>query len=101
MSAAGNALIVGVGAAKGLGAAAARVFAAAGFDVTIAGRNATKLEEAAKSIAAAGRAAARRHRRCDDARRMSRASCPSPAKQGRSPLPFTTLAATRPRRFSK
>lgn len=56
MSAAGNALIVGVGAAKGLGAAAARVFAAAGFDVTIAGRNASKLEEAAKSIAAAGRA---------------------------------------------
>lgn len=56
MSAAGNALIVGVGAAKGLGAAAGRVFAAAGFDVTIAGRNAGKLEEAAKSIAAAGRA---------------------------------------------
>ena len=56
MSAAGNALIVGVGAAKGLGAAAARVFAAAGFDVTIAGRNARKLEEAAVSIAAAGRA---------------------------------------------
>lgn len=55
MSAAGNALIVGVGAAKGLGAAAGRVFAAAGFDVTIAGRNAGKLEEAAKSIAAVGR----------------------------------------------
>jgi len=56
VSAAGNALIVGVGAAKGLGAAAARVFAAAGFEVTIAGRNAGKLDEAAKSIAAAGRA---------------------------------------------
>jgi len=56
VSAAGNALVVGVGAAKGLGAAAARVFAAAGFDVTIAGRNAGKLDEAAKSIAAAGRA---------------------------------------------
>lgn len=56
MSAAGNALIVGVGASKGLGAAAGRVFAAAGFDVTIAGRNASKLEEAAKSIAAVGRA---------------------------------------------
>ncbi len=56
MSAAGNALIVGVGAAKGLGAAAGRVFAAAGFDVTIAGRNARKLEEAASSIAAVGRA---------------------------------------------
>jgi NAD(P)-dependent dehydrogenase (short-subunit alcohol dehydrogenase family) len=56
MSAAGNALIVGVGAAKGLGAAAGRVFAAAGFEVTIAGRNAGKLDEAAKSIAAVGRA---------------------------------------------
>jgi len=54
MSAAGNALIVGVGAAKGLGAAAGRVFAAAGFDVTIAGRNAGKLDAAAKSIAAVG-----------------------------------------------
>jgi NAD(P)-dependent dehydrogenase (short-subunit alcohol dehydrogenase family) len=56
VSTAGNALIVGVGAPKGLGAAAARVFAAAGFDVTIAGRNAGKLEQAAQSIAAAGRA---------------------------------------------
>jgi NAD(P)-dependent dehydrogenase (short-subunit alcohol dehydrogenase family) len=55
VSAAGNALIVGGCAAKGLGAAAGRVFAAAGFDVTIAGRNAGKLDEAAKSIAAAGR----------------------------------------------
>ena len=36
----GNVLVVGVGASKGLGAAAGRVFAAAGFDVTIAGRNA-------------------------------------------------------------
>jgi NAD(P)-dependent dehydrogenase (short-subunit alcohol dehydrogenase family) len=56
MSAAGNALIVGVGAAQGLGAAAGRVFAAAGFEVTIAGRNAGKLAEAAKSIAAVGSA---------------------------------------------
>jgi NAD(P)-dependent dehydrogenase (short-subunit alcohol dehydrogenase family) len=52
----GSALIVGVGAARGLGAAAGRVFAAAGFEVTIAGRNARKLEEAASSIAAVGRA---------------------------------------------
>lgn len=47
-------LILGVGAANGLGAAAGRAFAAAGFPVTIAGRNAAKLEEAAKSIAAVG-----------------------------------------------
>jgi NAD(P)-dependent dehydrogenase (short-subunit alcohol dehydrogenase family) len=56
VSGAGSALVVGVGAARGLGAAAARVFARAGFDVTIAGRNARKLEEAASSIAAVGRA---------------------------------------------
>ena len=56
MSTAGNALIVGVGAPNGLGAAAGRVFAASGFDVTIAGRNTRKLEEAASSIAAVGRA---------------------------------------------
>lgn len=53
-TAAAHALIVGVGAANGLGAAAARVFAAAGFAVTIAGRNPRKLEEAARSIAAVG-----------------------------------------------
>ena len=52
----GGVLILGVGAASGLGAAAGRVFAAAGFPVTIAGRNARKLEEAARSIAAVGAA---------------------------------------------
>ena len=56
MSSGDSALIVGVGAANGLGAATGRAFAAAGFAVTIAGRNARKLEEAASSIAAAGRA---------------------------------------------
>ncbi len=49
-------LILGVGAARGLGAAVGRVFAAAGYRVTIAGRNPQKLEEAAKSIAAVGAA---------------------------------------------
>lgn len=78
MSAAGNALIVGVGAAKGLGAAAGRVFAAAGFDVTIAGRNAGKLEEAAKSIAAAGcapRVAVGDVTRADDVSRFVSVAC--------------------------
>lgn len=50
----GSVLILGVGASKGLGAAAGRVFAAAGFAVTIAGRNERKLAEAASSIAAVG-----------------------------------------------
>jgi NAD(P)-dependent dehydrogenase (short-subunit alcohol dehydrogenase family) len=50
----GSALILGVGAARGLGAAAARVFAAAGHPVVIAGRNADKLRQAAQSIESAG-----------------------------------------------
>jgi NAD(P)-dependent dehydrogenase (short-subunit alcohol dehydrogenase family) len=49
-----NVLVSGVGASAGLGAAIARKFAAAGFNVTIAGRNKGKLEEAAKSVAAVG-----------------------------------------------
>jgi NAD(P)-dependent dehydrogenase (short-subunit alcohol dehydrogenase family) len=45
-------LILGVGAARGLGAAIARVFAAAGHPVVIAGRNQEKLVSAAESITA-------------------------------------------------
>lgn len=56
MSKPDSVLILGVGAANGLGAAAGRVFAAAGFAVTIAGRSERKLQEAATSIAAVGSA---------------------------------------------
>ena len=52
----GSVLILGVGSPRGLGAAAARAFAAAGFPVVIAGRNRQKLDEAAASIAAVGKA---------------------------------------------
>src|SRR5271154_5417203 len=52
----GSVLILGVGSPRGLGAAAARVFAEAGFAVVIAGRNQDKLRQAAESIAAVGRA---------------------------------------------
>jgi NAD(P)-dependent dehydrogenase (short-subunit alcohol dehydrogenase family) len=52
----GSVLILGVGAPQGLGAATARVFAAAGHPVVIAGRNQEKLREAAQSIAALGAA---------------------------------------------
>jgi NAD(P)-dependent dehydrogenase (short-subunit alcohol dehydrogenase family) len=55
-SARGSVLVLGVGAPAGLGAAVARKFASAGFDVTIAGRNEDKLKEAAKSVAAVGTA---------------------------------------------
>ncbi len=44
----GSLLVVGVGASYGLGAAIARRFAAGGFPVVIAGRNAAKLETAAE-----------------------------------------------------
>ncbi len=43
-------LVVGVGAREGLGAAIAKRFAAGGFLVTVAGRNATKLAETAKAL---------------------------------------------------
>jgi NAD(P)-dependent dehydrogenase (short-subunit alcohol dehydrogenase family) len=43
-------LVVGVGARQGLGAAIAKRFADGGFLVTIAGRNAEKLEETAKAL---------------------------------------------------
>jgi len=50
----GSMLVVGVGASYGLGAAIARRFAAGGFPVVIAGRNAEKLEETAAEMKAAG-----------------------------------------------
>jgi NAD(P)-dependent dehydrogenase (short-subunit alcohol dehydrogenase family) len=50
----GSVLILGVGAPQGLGAATARVFAAAGHPVVIAGRSEGKLRQAAESIAAVG-----------------------------------------------
>ena len=51
-----SALILGVGSPRGLGAAAARTFAAAGYRVVIAGRDRGKLAEAAQSITSAGSA---------------------------------------------
>src|SRR5271169_1173738 len=47
-------LIVGVGATRGLGAAIARRFARGGHPVTIAGRNAAKLEATADELKKAG-----------------------------------------------
>jgi len=48
----GSVLVVGVGASQGLGAAIARRFAAGGFPVAIAGRNAEKLEATAAELKA-------------------------------------------------
>src|ERR1700733_15511683 len=47
-------LIVGVGASRGLGAAIARRFAKGGHPVTIAGRNAAKLEATADELRKVG-----------------------------------------------
>ena len=47
-------LIVGVGASRGLGAAIARRFSRGGHPVTIAGRNAAKLEATADELKKAG-----------------------------------------------
>lgn len=54
MSAQQTALIVGVGASQGLGAASARRFAREGLHVVIAGRSAEKLRQVAAELAAAG-----------------------------------------------
>ena len=50
----GSMLVVGVGSSYGLGAAIARRFAAGGYPVVIAGRNAAKLEATATEMKAAG-----------------------------------------------
>ncbi|MBO4223776.1 SDR family NAD(P)-dependent oxidoreductase [Bradyrhizobium neotropicale] len=50
----GSVLIAGVGASQGVGAAIARRFAAGGYPVAIAGRNAEKLAATAAELAAAG-----------------------------------------------
>ena len=49
-----SALVVGVGAARGLGAALCRRFAAAGLHVFACGRTAAKVEAVAQAIAASG-----------------------------------------------
>ncbi len=49
-----TALVIGVGAEIGLGAALCRRFASAGLHVLIAGRTPSKLENVATSIVAAG-----------------------------------------------
>ncbi|MGO8916195.1 MAG: SDR family NAD(P)-dependent oxidoreductase [Stellaceae bacterium] len=54
MSDRATALVVGVGASRGLGAAAARRFAREGLHVVIAGRTREKLEQVAAEIAATG-----------------------------------------------
>lgn len=45
-----SALVVGVGAARGLGAAIARRFAREGFHITVLGRNAEKLKDASREM---------------------------------------------------
>ena len=54
MSEQATALVVGVGASQGLGAAAARRFAREGLHVVVAGRSRDKLEQVAAEIHAAG-----------------------------------------------
>jgi len=48
-----KAVVLGVGAEKGLGAAASRRFAKEGYHVLVAGRTAAKVEKVADSIRAA------------------------------------------------
>jgi len=50
----GSVLIVGVGASQGLGAAIARRFAAGGYPIAVAGRNAEKLAQTAQELRKSG-----------------------------------------------
>jgi NAD(P)-dependent dehydrogenase (short-subunit alcohol dehydrogenase family) len=50
----GTAVVVGVGAGRGLGAALCRRFAAEGYHVLVAGRTREKIGQMAKTIDAAG-----------------------------------------------
>jgi len=50
----GSVLVVGVGASRGLGAAIARRFAAGGFPIAVAGRNAEKLAATVAALKASG-----------------------------------------------
>ena len=49
-----TAVVVGVGAAQGIGAAVCRRFAAGGYHVLVAGRTESKIEQVAERIRAAG-----------------------------------------------
>ena len=49
-----TALVVGVGAEEGLGAALCRKFASGGYHVIVAGRTQAKIDQVAKTIAASG-----------------------------------------------
>ncbi len=96
----GSVLIVGVGASKGLGAAIARRFAAGGYPVAIAGRNAPKLEATAAELKAAGAVVASivgDASSADDARRFVAAA------QGLAPLALAVHNAggNRPAPFLK
>ena len=53
----GTAVVVGVGAERGLGAALCRRFAAEGYHVLVVGRTPEKIAQVAKTICATGRSA--------------------------------------------
>ena len=54
IKASGTAVVVGVGAERGLGAALCRRFAAEGYHVLVAGRTPEKITQVAKTICATG-----------------------------------------------
>ena len=76
------AVVVGVGAERGLGAALCRRFAAGGHHVLVAGRTAAKIEQVVRTIAAAGGSAepvvTDATREADVVRLFDRAAAPGP-----------------------
>jgi NAD(P)-dependent dehydrogenase (short-subunit alcohol dehydrogenase family) len=95
-------LIIGVGASLGLGAAIARRFAAGGYPVTIAGRNADKLEATLKELKDGGAIAASVIADASDAKRfVARADELAPLAVaihnagGNEPSPFLQISEER------
>ena len=96
----GSVLISGVGASHGLGAAIARRFAAGGYPVVIAGRNAEKLAATAEELSSAGAKVS--HVVGDASRAADVARFVTAARSSRRwPLPCTMPAQTGRRRSSR
>ena len=66
-----TAVVVGVGAEQGVGAAVSRRFAKEGYHVLVAGRTPAKIEQVARAIVGAPAAAPSRSRRTPRASMMS------------------------------
>jgi NAD(P)-dependent dehydrogenase (short-subunit alcohol dehydrogenase family) len=92
MSSKATAVVVGVGAEKGVGAAVSRRFAAEGYHVLVAGRTAAKIDQVVRTIAARGGSAEAiamdATREADVIALFDRAMAPGPGREPASVVVF-------------